>query len=197
MTQTDLDKAQELKRLASDWVERTFNHVPLATLEKLTDKQLYEYITPEALSEFRADWWDGLEDDNKADILEEFNPGRYTQMPLNNPLKVEAFCEWLDENKEQEMREWRDESGHEEYPMWGTCFEFKYSTSEEIKSAAQAAGFGLIEGGERDLEDYNTILWVGGCGYSFYGQHWIPLFLSLPWNEKLREEYAGVEFGMM
>jgi len=38
---------------------------------------------------------------------------------------------------------------------------------------------------------------VAGAGYSFYGQHWIPLFLSLPWNSDLKEKYKNVDYSMM
>jgi hypothetical protein len=196
-TKSNLDLAYELKRLASDWVARTFNHVPLATLEKLTSNQLYEYIEPEPLADFREEWWDNIDEDARTAILDDYTNRGNQIVVRGEPLKDADFVEWLDVDREHDMREWRNKSGHEEYPMWSTLFEFKDGTSDEIKKAAQAAGFGIIEGGNGDLEDYGTILFVSGCGYSFYGAHWIPLWLALPWNDKERERFAGVDFQMM
>jgi hypothetical protein len=67
--------------------------------------------------------------------------------------------------------------------MWNTCFEFKENESEEVIQAAIDAGFGIIEG----MDDFNTLLFVSGCGYSFYGAHWIPMFLELLWNTEIKK----------
>jgi len=81
---------------------------------------------------------------------------------------------------------------NEKFPIWNTCFEFKEEPSEEIRQAAIDAGFGIIEG----MEDFNTLLFVAGCGYSFYGERWMPLFLNLPWNKDLKEKCKGINWSL-
>ena len=81
-----------------------------------------------------------------------------------------------------------DSKQGENYPMWNTCFEFRYEPSEELIQCALKAGFGIIEG----MDDFNTLLFVSGCGYSFYGAHWIPMYLA--YYEEEAKEYKGLSF---
>jgi hypothetical protein len=72
--------------------------------------------------------------------------------------------------------------------MWSTLFEFRDEPSETVIEAAIEAGFGVVD----STDNYNTMLFVKGAGYSFYGAHWIPLYLGLPWvNSK---DYSGIDY---
>ena len=86
-----------------------------------------------------------------------------------------------------------DEEAHENYPMWNTCFEFRHEPNEDGIKAATDAGFGII----RDVEGFNTLLFVSGCGYSFYGAHWIPLVIELNMFGDTKERSKGVKYDMM
>ena len=93
----------------------------------------------------------------------------------------------------EEYISWRESNQDRNYPMWNTLFEFKEEPSEEVKQAAINAGIGLIEG----LGNFNTMLFFSGCGYSFYGAHWIPMYLNLPWNTELKKRCKNIKYDIM
>lgn len=103
---------------------------------------------------------------------------------------LKDFIKW---KFEQEFNDYKHEKEDENYPMWNTCFEFKEEPSEQVVESAINAGFGVIHG----MEYFNTTLFVSGCGYSFYGQHWIPLWLNLPWNSDKKEYYKDIDYSML
>ena len=88
----------------------------------------------------------------------------------------------------EHYQEFEDRFRDENYPMWNTLFEFRNEHGEEVTEKCVEAGFGVIEG----MEDFNTTLFVSGAGYSFYAQHWIPLWLSLPYTDN--EKYKNIDF---
>lgn len=164
-----INDVHDLKSAVSSWVG-TFNFIQLEVLEKMADNCLFEYIRrPEP-------------------DYDEF---------LNNYSRHAEYKEWLKENEAEDNEEnkkafceedtsfqfFLDQLYSDNYPMWNTCFEFKENESGDVIQAAVDSGFGIIEG----LVPFNTILFVAGCGYSFYGAHWIPLFLKLPWNTDIRD----------
>ena len=174
--------ANELQRLAEDWVNKTFNFIQVDVLNKCCDNMLFEYIRPAEL--------------DRKDFLNDYNLNEdYDQYLKDNELEdneksLTEFCEIEEQNN---FESFRDDREQENYPMWNTCFEFRSSwdgNNEETIQKAIEAGFGIIEG----MEDFNTLLFVAGAGYSFYGQHWIPLFLSMPYNSDLRKKYKDVNF---
>ena len=171
----------ELKSMVSQWVN-TLNFIQLEVLEKMAEDTLFEYIRPEEpdyeefvnnynlhdeLLSYVQESWD--------DVSEDIN--LFGEETFEDTIK--SFCE-----EQHQFESFMDDRNGENYPMWNTCFEFKVEPSEDVIQAAIDAGFGIIEG----LEPFNTILFVSGAGYSFYGQHWIPLFLNLPWNEDIKKQ---------
>ena len=103
------------------------------------------------------------------------------------------MLEFVREEHENSFEDYKSEKQGDNYPMWNTCFEFRNEPSEETIEAAKKAGFGVIRG----LDDFNTTLFVAGCGYSFYAAHWIPLVIELNLFGSLKEESKGVDFSMM
>lgn len=164
----NIEMAQELKNEVSKWVE-TFNYLDIEVLKAVAERNGQELFEVIEQAEITLD---DVAEWRGCDVSE---------------IEEESA---EDCNEYDEMREQKEQ---ENYPMWNTCFEFKQEASEGEKEAARAAGFGIIEG----LGNFNTILFVSGCGYSFYGAHWIPMYLALPYNEAERTKYAGVEYGMM
>lgn len=161
-------KEDELKTLTNKWVDKTFNFISLSNAEKVLDNALYEYIetnqTEDTAEDFVNDY--GYQDEYKESELDD-------------------YLEFCRENHEDEFAEYAD---GENYPIWNTLFEFRNEPSEKIIEKAQEAGFGIIA----KNDNYNTMLFVRGAGYSFYAQHWIPMYLELPWVNK--EEYKEVRY---
>lgn len=71
-----------------------------------------------------------------------------------------------------------------EPPMWGTWFEpsdsWIYEKIEDVAKEVAGLGFTLIY---RDEEFWG--LGIDGAGYSFYEEHWIPLYdlFGFTWHE--------------
>lgn len=171
----NLKMAYELKKLASDWVN-TFNFLQIDVLEAVAEKegtQIIEHIRQEELT------WEDL-----ADYMGHYNDHKWIKKQKEEYPELEEHPDF------DSLRNDREQNN---YPMWNTCFEFKENESETVIEAAIEAGCGVIEG----LGDFNQILFFKGCGYSFYGSHWIPLFLNLPWNKNLKKKYEGVKYDMM
>lgn len=163
----NLKLAYELKNLVSEWVSK-FNYIQLDILNLVAQDNLFEYIRQNELT--------------FEDVAE------YSSMTAKQLMLEFGTVEDC-----PEYDSCREDKEQNNYPMWNTCFEFKDNESEEVIQAAISAGFGVIE----NLGDFNQILFVSGCGYSFYGAHWIPLFLNLPWNSDLKKKYANVNYSMM
>lgn len=173
--QKDLnEKLKDLEREVKQWVNQEFNFIQVNVLETMAGGDLFEYIRENYdLDEFLMDY--NKEEDYKLWLKE--NEEEDTEE------NKEEFC-----REEEEFQQWLDEQ--ENYPMWNTLFEWKEEPPEEFIQAAIKSGFGVIEG----LEDFNTTLFVSGAGYSFYGQHWIPMYLRLPFNQEKAKQFEGVSF---
>jgi hypothetical protein len=163
--------ADDLKAIVSQWVDRSFNFIDLANAEKVHDDMLFEYIegnqTEETAQEFLSQYG----------YVEEFEKSKY-----------ESHLEFVQDTYEDEFTEFAEQ---DHYPMWSTLFEFRSAPSEEILEAARKAGFGIISGSDH----YETMLFVKGAGYSFYGAHWIPMYLNLPWVDAGR--YKDLDYSSM
>lgn len=181
------DKAEKFSNL-------DFNFITQSVLEKMSDNMLYSFIRQQddtsIVEEFLHNYSLTDEFDDYYSINYEADEPR---TELNSEDELTKMIEFVSEEYEQDFESYRHEQQDSNYPMWNTCFEFRFEPSEETIQAAIDAGFGVIEG----LEDFNTILFVAGCGYSFYGAHWIPLFLNLPYNEGLKEACKKIDYSMM
>jgi hypothetical protein len=215
-----MDKDRELLGLTETFVEREFNYIQFSVLEKVSKNMLFEYIRQEEVNEEVLDrvYFD-LDTEEKTDAITDFIEQNFFDFEFENFTVSRAFAakvidmsggvddvndnihsllpggqvsedDFSDYIKEQHSDKIEDELNQSEnYPMWSTCFEFRHEPSEDTIQAAINAGFGVIEG----LDDFNTLLFVSGCGYSFFGAHWIPMYLNLPWNEDKRKEFADVK----
>ena len=167
----EIKDSYELQRMVSQWVD-TFNFIQLEVLEKMANECLYEYIRQP-----KPDYDEFL--NNYGNMWDEYEEWLKDNETEDNEENKAEFCE-----SRSEWDDYYSDCQSENYPMWNTCFEFKNDEREDVIQAAIDAGFGVIEG----LEPFNQILFVAGCGYSFYGAHWIPLFLNLPWNEDIKKQ---------
>lgn len=74
------------------------------------------------------------------------------------------------------------------YPTWGTLFHLRGPGSAAFIEAAEKAGFSVFT----DIPEFDGItLGVDGGGYSFWGDHWIPLYLEIRGRTS---EFEGVSF---
>ena len=193
---------QELDNKVNVWVDRTFNFIQVAVLEKYTDNCLFEYIRNTSIEEIFYDWL--CDCDSSQKIISWMN-----DVEIENDLLAyheykgslkESFVFVFGEDKWEEFKnscceEYSDEIQEyiyeqEHYPMWNTCFEFRDSfyNSEEDVMKCLSVGLGVIEG----LDDFNNILFMKSAGHSFYSAYWIPLYLKLFPNEA--EKYAGINY---
>ncbi|MHA2218080.1 MAG: hypothetical protein ACXACY_19265 [Candidatus Hodarchaeales archaeon] len=214
--------AYDLKNKANNYVEREFNYIQVTVLEKMTDGLLFENIRQvEANEDTINQVYYDLSTDEKVAAVQDYVYINFFDFEFKNSTVAEGFAmlvvdkagdvedvedmthsflpsgrvsgdsfeDYIKENFSDEVEEKNHNNNGDNYPMWNTCFEFRHEPSERVIQAAIDAGFGVIEG----VDEFNTLLFVSGCGYSFYGAHWIPMYLNLPYNEDLKKEVEELE----
>jgi hypothetical protein len=207
---------RELERTIHIWVERTFNFIQLAVLDKYCDNTLYDYIRNPSLEESFDKWITEFSDNvSEEKIINFIKDSDYywetDDSEFNVDLKMDEFRnhfgsikesfiltfgedkwnefkEWCCEEYENDIYEWITEQ--EKYPMWNTCFEFRdsfYNSEEDIEKC-MSVGLGVIDG----LKDFNVILFMSSAGHSFYSAYWIPLYFKFYPSEA--EKYKGINY---
>jgi hypothetical protein len=175
------DLKRELQANVESWVSNNFNYQRLEVFSKMADESLFEYIR-----QLEYHLMDFIEDYGYVQELENWLAENDHNKDDRDSYLVLSFIE--DTDYQRELEDWKDHTSNENYPMWNTLFEFRNEHGEEVTEKCVEAGFGVIEG----MEDFNTTLFVSGAGYSFYAQHWIPLWLSLPYTDN--EKYKNIDF---
>lgn len=177
----DEQNEQGIKRLTEQWQGESFNHIDIDTFNadlETNGESIHENIEPlDIMDDFIS-----YDCNNINELTTEYKEENEITGELHEIKEDEEFMEWLELT--DEFISYKEDRGQENYPMWNTLFEWKEKSTEEWNELAMKAGFGLIN----ECGNFNDTLFVAGAGYSFYGQHWIPLFLSLPYNKKLRKE---------
>jgi len=177
-TQKEITR-HDILDMASKWVDSSFNFIRLNVYEKMADGSLFDYIRAE-----EPDYQEFVNNYNLQDELDEYKKDRQGD---DEDEILKEFCE---EEQANSFDRYRSDQERDNYPMWGTVFEWKDEPSETMVQAGIDAGFGVIE----SMDDFDTTFFVSGAGYSFYGAHWIPLFLAMPWNDELREQAKGLNY---
>lgn len=181
---SNMDKAHELKREVDHWVNQNFNMISLDVYERIAEVEatnLIEHIRPEAdyMEDFIFEYSDQIAKERK-------------RLVESGQTPIEDDEEFVEEEMGSEFERFKEEREANNYPMWGTLFEFKSEPPVSlVDSAVKAGGFGVIEA----FDSFNTTLFVSGAGYSFYAQHWIPLYLDFIHGAK--EKWAGVDYQHM
>lgn len=171
-------KYETINDAAHAWVAE-FNAIPMAIIDKLLEQnseELHE-ITPPSVGD-RVFVFDSPADEDTGEIIER-NESIYT-------IK-------LDDGTTCDLEAGDFEVQHDEFlPMWGTMWAFGDSIDnwwlEDGGLQIMAdCGFRIYE-----QEDYDYIFGIDGAGYSFYDEHWIPLYKArgLKWH---KEEDKGDE----
>lgn len=171
-------KYETINDAAHAWVAE-FNAIPMAIIDKLLEgnsEELQE-ITPPSVGD-RVFVFNSPADEDTGEIIEH-NENIYT-------IK-------LDDGTTCDLEAGDFEVQHDEFlPMWGTMWAFGDSIDnwwlEDGGLQIMAdCGFRIYE-----QEDYDYIFGIDGAGYSFYEEHWIPLYKArgLKWH---KEEDNGDE----
>ena len=167
--------ARELRDRVERWFRETFSPIPLSIVE-----QAYRADTRGHLSEIMevdidAVYWAFFEEHGEESEREEFN---------------EDPKHWCEMHPDGGFDDFHIEIIDQMYPMWGTLFQCDNPT---VIEACKKQGLTIIRG----FDNLDDMVGVAGAGYSFYGAHWIPVWLSLPWNDEGRARYAGIYYGGM
>ena len=154
------------------WVAE-FNAIPMAIIDKLLEQnseELHE-ITPPSVGD-RVFVFDSPADEDTGEIIEH---------------NENVFTIKLDDGTTCDLEAGDFEVQHDEFlPMWGTMWAFGDSIDnwwlEDGGLQIMAdCGFRIYE-----QEDYDYIFGIDGAGYSFYDEHWIPLYKArgLKWHKE-------------
>lgn len=185
--------AQELYNIADRYVNNSFNFIQVEVLNKMCDNMLFEHIDQveeaEQVEDFLMNYSLVEEFDNYYSENHEADEPR---TELTEEEEQEKMLEFVNEEYSSEFESYKDDQMQNNYPMWNTCFEFRHEPSEEEIQAGVKAGFGVIRG----VDGFNTLLFASGCGYSFYGAHWIPMIINFGYMVT-PEEVEGVKYDMM
>lgn len=181
---TTIKSVSELKRQleteVNQWVDRTFNFIQLNVIETMAraeGSELIEFIENEDL----------LDSEGAQMFIDEYShESEYLEYLKDN--EDATPLDFITENYNDDFDEWRYEQQSDNYPMWNTLFEFRHSAHCSELGAAQKSGIGLINA----FGDFNDILFMASCGHSFMAAYWIPMYLN--WNDRAREEYAGISY---
>lgn len=183
--------ACELKDLASQWFNRTFNQIDVAVFKKLTDDCLFEHIRPIKLD---SDDIENFINYSKEDSIIEDMKQELKEAGLEEGTK--EATEYIIEEFEAELSIYLEENNsRENYPMWNTCFELKSNLDDDILDLGQEVGLGVIEA--LDYFNLNGALFAMSCGHSFYSAYWIPLYLKAMKGSESIKKFKNVKFDMV
>lgn len=153
-----------IREATEKWVNE-MNAIPTGMLERFVD-ELTEITSPEI--------------GDRVYVFEHSECGEITKIDSDN------YTIKLDNGKETECNIEDFEVQKDSYfPMWGTMWSFgnsidNYWLENHIQEMSNC-GFRIYE-----HEEYGYFFGIDGCGYDFYGAHWIPLYKArgLQWHDE-------------
>lgn len=169
-------KYDTIREAAEAWVHE-MNAIPRGMIEKLMDNDPFEWhnVTPMVIGDkvycYAAEKYGeivGVDGDTY-------------EIELENGQTIEV--------EEDDLE--RDEYDDAILPMWGTMWQFNDSADEywltqlDGRRAMAECGFTIIES-----EEFGYFFGIDGAGYSFYEEHWIPLYKArgLYWHKEADDE---------
>lgn len=183
-----MNDKEKIRRATEDWV-RTFNAVPRNMIEALMEYQPYTWceLTRPALGdcvllEGNYNVYDEDDDDyyfseyysGTGKILEVLETGKYLIELEDESQKVIADFNEIYREHETLL------------PMWGTMWSFDDSSDDYWLEGLDGLQV-MSDYGFRIYEhvDYGYFFGIDGAGYSFYENHWIPLYEArgLQWHK--------------
>lgn len=165
-----------IKEAAELWVNRDMTRIPLSVIEKL------------------------LEVSNYCDIVE-LTPVTKNSRVWSNEYQESGGVVKITENDDGDLIATVDFDSGEQHntpvddlsvnyddylPMWGAMWAFDdpcdcdWLSDEDNQRKMAECGFRIYKS-----EDYGYIFGIDGAGYSFYDEHWIPLYKvrGLKWHD--------------
>lgn len=161
---SDEDFIRDVKNRASEWFDRRFNQISLDLLNKYLPEQIDFYVR-QPHKVWIKEYLDNYDGEDEIDYKEVQSSKDYQN--------------WIEENDKMTELE----------IIWSTVFEDRNGFGEEFYEKAEELGLVVIENADDDL---GTMLGISGAGFDFYDAYWIPLYLSLYFNEKDRERYEQI-----
>lgn len=157
-----------------DWIRLNFNSFQATILHTLAENR------PEIMEDLdRIDLGDEPEEPEEVseadepdrddfDTVAEFEEA-YEKWGSEYQEYQAAFCAW-----EEEYEEWEQAQQLMAWPVaWNTMWAAQ--DNPNLVEALTASGF-VVYRTSGELEDFGPIVFgVDGCGYGFYGAHWLPL----------------------
>lgn len=166
-----------LREAVELWVNRDMTAIPMTVVEKLLTISGYsdiEEVTP--ITKYSKVWSN-----------EHQEVGEVSKITLNDVEDLIATVDF--ENGETHDVPIEDLSPKDEakLPMWNTMWAFSdpcdadWLDDEDNQRKMAECGFRIYES-----EDYGYIFGIDGAGYSFYEEHWIPLYKArgLRWHKE-------------
>lgn len=153
-----------IREAAEKWVSE-MNAIPIGMFERFVD-ELTEITSPKI--------------GDRVYVFEHSECGEITKTDYDN------YTIELDNGEEMECDIEDFEVQKDSYfPMWGTMWSFgssidDYWLENHIQEMSNC-GFRIYE-----HEEYGYFFGIDGCGYDFYGAHWIPLYKArgLQWHDE-------------
>lgn len=171
-----------IKEATELWVSRDMTRIPLSVIEKLNKISDYNdivEITP--IAKYSRVWSEEYRTEGEViGITEDDNGNLTATVELDNGEQRDMAIEDLSALYEDGL------------PMWGTMWTFDdpcdcdwLADEDNLRKMAEC-GFRIYES-----EDYGYIFGIDGCGYSFFDEHWIPLYKArrLRWHDGEDTEY--------
>lgn len=178
-----LRKGMTIREAAEEWV-REFNAIPQDMIDKLRRMEpdsWHEVTTPAA---GRGVYVFDLPED--CDSLEHYGEIiRYVE-------EVEAWEVELGDGTKIQVEEDNMEVDYDgSLPMWGTMWSFGDPCDDHWMEKMNGVRI-MSECGFRVYlnDDYGYYFGIDGAGYSFYEEHWIPLYRArgIQWHDPATEE---------
>lgn len=168
-------KFETIEEACREWVN-TFNQVPQQVLEKLISYGDYiEELTPPSLYD-RVYIYAGEHAGEHGEIVETNYDGE------DNLYRVKL--DWEEDTESVISSDCFEVERDGFFPMWSTMWTFGSNFDEDyardhLQEMADC-GFRIYE-----QEDYGLLFGIDGAGYSFFDEHWIPLYkaFGLRWHE--------------
>lgn len=175
-----------LREAAELWVNRDMTRIPLSVVEKLCIISDYNDITEITPAVKYSKVWSN----------EHQEIGEVVEIVENDEGDLIATVEFKSGERHEVQLEDLSVENEEGLPMWGTMWAFEdncdsewLDDEENLRKMAEC-GFRIYES-----EDYGYIFGINGAGYSFYDEHWIPLYKArgLRWHDEKEKE--GFNYG--
>ena len=169
----------DIREAAELWVSRDMTRIPMSVVEKLIKISNYSdivEITP--IVKYSRVWSNEYHKGGEVVEITEDDGNLIAVVELYNGKQHKMAIEDLSPQYKAGL------------PMWSTMWAFDnpcdcdWLEDEENMRKMAECGFRIYES-----EDYGYIFGIDGCGYSFFDEHWIPLYKArgLRWHDNKSE----------